>query len=348
MTNCPSFSATYWPFFLSGVLHSLLGVVFPLPPKILYKRQSLILSDGGTISLDWHSRTDIPKYSDVIVLILPGFESGSQAPYIRRCVASLRDFQCVVLNFRGYSQPITSGKYHNLSSTEDMKFAIEYLIARNPTKKFVAIGFSMGANMLLKYLAEEAKAGNSIPFLCAVSASNPFDLQALYKYHYSNSKIKNFAYDIWHFVALYQLKRKIKRYAELFKDKVDMNAVMTSRSLLEFADRFSAQIYGLESGDEYLRRASCINFLRRQNDTNEHWEIPIPVLVVTATDDPLVPASNVPWDITAWHSNVILLSTKCGGHLGWLTISLHNWLNPLLNEFIQAVLLKTHATPNKK
>lgn len=127
-----------------------------------------------------------------------------------------------------------------------------------------------------------------------------------------------------------------------------MNAVMTSRSLLEFADRFSAQIYGLESGDEYLRRASCINFLRRQNDTNEHWEIPIPVLVVTATDDPLVPASNVPWDITAWHSNVILLSTKCGGHLGWLTISLHNWLNPLLNEFIQAVLLKTHATPNKK
>lgn len=39
-------------------------------------------------------------------------------------------------------------------------------------------------------------------------------------------------------------------------------------------------------------------------------EINIPLLVLNAADDPLVPPSSVPWDLTTWHSSVIQVHSQ--------------------------------------
>jgi pimeloyl-ACP methyl ester carboxylesterase len=52
---------------------------------------------------------------------------------------------------------------------------------------------------------------------------------------------------------------------------------------------------------------SVLNLITEKNlkgIENQHREIPIPVLVITATDDPLVPPNNIPRNITTWHSKV--------------------------------------------
>jgi hypothetical protein len=61
-----------------------------------------------------------------IYIYISTHSGGSHAPYIRRCIASLKQFQCVVLNFRGYSQPITVWQISHRSHFRFRSFFIKW------------------------------------------------------------------------------------------------------------------------------------------------------------------------------------------------------------------------------
>ena len=63
--------------------------------------------------------------------------------------------------------------YHS-GQTDDLRFFLEALCVRQSPERIYAVGFSLGANVLLKYLAESPDS----PVRHAVAVSPPLDLAA--------------------------------------------------------------------------------------------------------------------------------------------------------------------------
>lgn len=108
---------------ISGVFHSIIGIILPLGRlgSVKFSVQELKTKDNGLLSLVW-----IGEKKEKKILLLPGFEGGSASTYISRfariCVET-NEFQVVVLNFRGYNnQPVRSPRYHDLGNTDDLDF----------------------------------------------------------------------------------------------------------------------------------------------------------------------------------------------------------------------------------
>ena len=78
---------------------------FPLK----YEREIFILSDGGTIALDWQIDQDggIPneKSTKPILAVVAGLSGGNDNGYLYSMmkVATQNGYKCLVLNFRGAS-----------------------------------------------------------------------------------------------------------------------------------------------------------------------------------------------------------------------------------------------------
>jgi len=335
LQKCPTLKKTYWPILfisLSSVMHSLIGQIVPPPPRIKYCRQKLSHPDGGTMSLDWFpekaSKPTVP-----IVFILPGFEGGSNSAYIRHFVRALnsKGYISVVFNFRGYAdQELTSPKYHDLGSLEDMNFAVNILTKEAPNVPLIAIGYSMGANLLVKYLAE---VGSDVPFIGAISAANPYDLDHMQRHHEDKPFWIRVFYEIYHTLALWKLKAKVFSNKKVFEAcSLDFDKIKKAKTLPEFSDSFSRVLYKYDSVGQYYSKASCNNYLIKPNS------IKIPLLCLSSLDDPLVPPTCIPYAACRQNQNIILATTSVGGHLGWLNNKGGKWLNQAAKEYIAALL----------
>ena len=128
------------------------------------------LEDGDFLDLDWISpdHADAPVVLDLRVL--------SQSHYARALATGLadRNLQACVMSFRGCSGEINRlPRSYHAGETQDPDFIISRIHERFPSTPLFAIGYSLGANMLLKWQSEQGHAA----FLTGVIAvSAPFDL----------------------------------------------------------------------------------------------------------------------------------------------------------------------------
>uniref|UniRef100_K3WXA0 AB hydrolase-1 domain-containing protein n=1 Tax=Globisporangium ultimum (strain ATCC 200006 / CBS 805.95 / DAOM BR144) TaxID=431595 RepID=K3WXA0_GLOUD len=156
-------------------------------PVIPYERQILDMPDGGIVSLDWalppRENGSIPSVREVdpdkrTMIILPGLTGGSGELYIRNTVAQLLDhgWQVVVMNARGCANtPLKTAHLFSSGYTDDLRSTVKYLRAKYnfENEAFVGLGFSMGSNVLVKYLGEEKE---NAGLTAGISVGNPFDL----------------------------------------------------------------------------------------------------------------------------------------------------------------------------
>jgi uncharacterized protein len=92
--------------------------------------------------------------------------TGSTEAYARAVVAPATapvsdgglGYRAVVMNFRGCAgTPITSPQLYSAGHTEDIQQAVWYIRNLYPKAPLVGLGFSLGANVLTRYLAEEGE-----------------------------------------------------------------------------------------------------------------------------------------------------------------------------------------------
>jgi len=102
-------------------------VVFPAG----YTRELLVISDGGTLALDWDQGIPNPdeKPSKPILIMIPGVAGDSDNMYQISLARHVRThFKVVNLLMRGGNGiPITSGKLNYAGSWEDIKEGFEYV-----------------------------------------------------------------------------------------------------------------------------------------------------------------------------------------------------------------------------
>ena len=91
---------------------------------------------------------------------------GSNEAYVRAILAPAcapvdeggLGYRAVVVNSRGCAgTPVTSQKLYHCGNTDDARQALMYISHRYPKAKLIGLGFSLGANILVRYLAQEGE-----------------------------------------------------------------------------------------------------------------------------------------------------------------------------------------------
>jgi hypothetical protein len=166
----------------------------------------------------------------------------------------------------------------------------------------ILAGFSLGGNVLLKWLAEHRDA--SIHAAAAISV--PFDL-ARGARHIDRGFAKVYQAN---FIA--SLKRKVYAKLEHFPDLVDRGKLDAVRSIREFDDLLTAPLHGFADADDYYTRSSALAVLQ---------DVRVPTLLLSAVDDPFLPAA-VLEDVRAVAAKNPALHVEFverGGHVGFVS-----------------------------
>ncbi|RUR27212.1 hydrolase [Vreelandella andesensis] len=291
-----------------GHLQTLYSSLCRTSPQLHRRRERMTLQDGDFMDVDWFGPEE---GSEHCVLLLHGLTGSSSSLYIlgQQQALAARGLQSVAVNWRGCSgEPNHRARGYHSGVSEDLADVVNQLAARYPTKLLTAIGYSLGGNVLLKYLGEE---GSHTPLRGAVAVSVPFRLD-----HCADRISKGFS-------RIYQARfmRDLRRYVEhkqcafSHQGRREELARLASLETLEgmttfwdFDGRVTAPLHGFESAEDYYQRCSSAFFV-------EHLRIP--TLIIHAQDDPFIYPQSVPHAETL-PSHVTLELHATGGHVGFI------------------------------
>jgi predicted alpha/beta-fold hydrolase len=210
-----------------------------------------------------------------------------------------------LLIFRGCGDaPNTARRFYHSGETDDLEFTLRRILDEFPGVPIGLAGYSLGGNVLLKYLGEHGKyVPDSVVGAAAVSV--PFDLEQGARYIGQGfSRV----YDR-HFLASLKEKafEKLGRYPDLF----DRGMLERATTIFDFDNAVTAPVHGFADAVDYYTRSSSRHFLE---------EIRVPTLLLSSFDDPfLPPAVLAAVQATASRNPSLEVEfTKQGGHVGFV------------------------------
>ena len=267
--------------------------------NIMLERERFELPDGDFVDLDWVGKNN----TGPIILILPGLEGSIYSPYAKGMLYAIaqQNWRGVFMHFRGCSgEPNRLPRSYHSGETGDIAALVMALKKREPQTVFAAIGFSLGGNMLLKWLGET---GQDNPLQAAIAISVPFELQkTAERIQCGFSKLYQ-----WHL-----LNCLCKRLTQKFQGRPIPNNFPTAlkfQTLQEFDDQVTAPLHGFTGAIDYYTRSSSRQYLNK---------IQIPTLILQAQDDPFMTHDIIPQK-SELSSHVRFELTRSGGHVGFVT-----------------------------
>lgn len=321
--NITTFSAPWW--LRSAHLQTILAKY--LSPKYRFNTHSeiFILDDSDTLQLNW-SEVLQPNDTRPLVILLHGLAGDINSHYIQGIFNALQqaNYPAVLMHFRGCNgQPNKLARAYHSGDTADFSAVITMLQQRFPLMPLCAIGFSLGANVLLKYCGEQA-ADN--PLRAAVAVSPPLSLSAC------ATRINQGSSKIYQRYLLQRLKaataQKLTTLSS-FPLPLTLNQIQNIKSIREFDELYTAPIHGFKDAEDYYQRASGKAFLKH---------ITVPTLIIHAKDDPFLSDDVIP---APTELNACIEYQLCthGGHVGFVSgrtpFQATYWLNQRIPTFLQ-------------
>ncbi|KAJ1666866.1 hypothetical protein IW140_002477 [Coemansia sp. RSA 1813] len=340
-TECPTLTdpretMVPTPYLATGLLQTIYATMMirkrDNSSDIVYRRQLITMEDGATISLDWcTSSSDLSEAP--VVMIMSGVGGSSQEHHIRAlakslALSSLLTPRVVVVNHRGTAHtPITSSRPYDVGFTDDLRTVVNHISSEYPGSKIVGVGFSMGANILTKYMGEE---GPLCPLACAVAVCCPFDIEVSGAAMNESNVLNNHVFQP---AVMSTLMRALKRaeHLELNPEwNLDITRIRNAKRLSELEDELLVKINGYSDRTEYYRKSSSARFV-------DH--ITVPLLAINSLDDRITPPQGIPVHKFTENPNIALALVPHGGHLGFLTgVPPRIWFIKPIEEFITAIL----------
>ncbi len=296
--------------------------------RLEVRSERLELPDGDCVQLDWAGdggRSDSP-----IVILVPGLQGDIGSGYIRGLLRAFqaRGWRGVLLNHRGRGQPNRKRQSYHSGMTCDLDYFVRLLSDKEPGVPIAVAGFSLGANICLKWLGEWGHCGRALPIVGAVAVATPFNLAAVAE------NINRGLARVYQWYLLRSLHKDMERKMTVMGDTLGFTRGELRRlnTFFKFDDRVTGPWHGFAGAADYY--AQC-----RSDPLLKH--IAVPTLVLCANNDPLVPARLLPraGDVS---DKVTLEITQGGGHLGfvggrwpWAT---RYWLETRIPEFLAAFL----------
>lgn len=291
------------PLVRGGHFQTVVAAFLPgtKPYKYAAVQHKLTLDDGDQIVL--HDDRPMPwQTGDPVALLVHGLGGSHRSGYMVRGAAKLTALGVRVfrMDLRGWGagfglnrRPLHAGR------SEDARQALEYVLDICSDSPVNVVGFSMGANMVLKMAGEYADRPPS-RLAGVMGVSPPICLESCMKSMRENFWNRFYDRNFVRWLQRYHRNRK-----PLFPDEeVPQNF---PPGLLEYDALITAPQSGFVDAADYYNRASAGPLLKH---------ISVPALVLAAEDDPIIPIANFQPNLCS--ATTQLEITPGGGHLGFI------------------------------
>lgn len=295
------------------------NVIYPSMPPAL-RRERLELPDGDFVDADWTLNNSGP-----IVIVLHGLEGSIRSHYAARILRRIQGLglRGVLLHFRGCSgEPNRLAIGYHSGFTQDLEYFTGLLKQREPHTPLAAIGYSLGASVLLKWLGESTHGDR---LRTAVAVSVPFDLAN------AAHTIERGVARIYKWSLLGSLRRSSARKFKRIPAPFPLPAIRKLRAFRDFDNAMTAPLHGFRDADDYYATCSSRRYLKT---------ITVPTLILHSSDDPLMTPAAVPL-IEELSPAITLELSHRGGHVGFVNGSLlkpNMWLAERISRHLVASL----------
>jgi predicted alpha/beta-fold hydrolase len=296
-----------------------------------YERTTLSINDGITLTLDILSPFQITNSpfeklsldAAPLLLICPGLGSNSDNDLITNICAEAqtRRWRSIVYNRRGHSNNPTQW-FPQHAQLDDLKEVVSYLNVRYPYALKVMMGISCGANLAVKYIGSPDLPN---PFLGAISVSNGFDI---------DEATRSFT-PMVHQIMLEWLRGlywQHKPALQAAHPDLNYKAIENAKNAREFEEHLVLPIYGFSTLDEYYKSQSCISHIDN---------VRIPLLVITARDDPIVSPERAKCAMDSANPHILTMVTNRGGHANWIESKGSSWLVHVIMTYTENLIHRT-------
>lgn len=237
-----------------------------------------------------------------LALLLHGWEGSAASGYMQHTAATLlaRGFEVFRLNFRdhGDTHHLNEDMFHSCRLAEVVQAAGE-VARRFPSRPMVAAGFSLGGNFALR-LALAAPAA-SVPLVHAAAVCPAIDPAAVLR-------ALEQGLPLYHWYFMRKWRRSLQRKRALFPHRHDFDdsvLALDMRGLTGWMVRRHTTLADLQDYfDGYAVAGGRLAALQ------------VPVSVLAAADDPVIPVEGFPQLELPAHSRLEI--ADFGGHCGFL------------------------------
>ncbi len=296
-----------------------------MPRQIGLVNESIILptqdDTGDRLFLHVHRLVGHEREKFPVVVLIHGLEGDSDSLYIIKAADKLlrAGFHVIRMNMRGCGAGrMLANNCYNAGNTIDLETVLEYA-SRKISPDIAVVGYSLGANVTLKYFGEDRDERNRQRSVFGarpirgkikdriastfVAASPPLDL------HASCENLDAPACRTYRNMFLKEIKKRV--YERKF-DSVEHNLSELRHidNWFSFDHLYIAPAAGFLGAIEYYMGVASRYFVHN---------IKQPGLILHAKDDPLI--NFIGWDETDWElmPHITAQLTEQGGHVGWIS-----------------------------
>jgi len=240
--------------------------------------------------------------SGPLIVLLHGLEGSSRSKYAAALLERIEriGWGGVLMQFRGCSgEPNRLDRSYHSGDTGDLRFVIAMLKRRFPLRRILAVGYSLGGNVLLKHLGETAEDGT---IFAAAAVSVPYELAA------GANRLNRGTSRLYQRHLIRSMQKKARNKFSLRQPPIDLSGLDSWTDFWSFDDNVTAPLHGFRDAEEYYRESSCRQYL---------GAIRTPTLLLHAEDDPFLLRSAIP-NREELSASTILELTRRGGHVGFV------------------------------
>jgi predicted alpha/beta-fold hydrolase len=272
----------------------------------LLRRETLELPDGDVTAVDWVVEGDSLPDAAPLLVILHGLEGSAESSYARMLMEAVleRGWRSCVLHFRdcGDYRNRLPRRYH-AGETNDLRHFLRELHGQREASgnpgPVLAVGYSLGGNVLLKYLGESK---SETPLAAAAAVCAPLNL------HVCAEALNNGFSKSYQYYLLKRMKNSVTQKFDRHTAAFDWQKAMSAKTFAEFDDAVTAPLHGFAGMQDYYDRCSATHFLDK---------IERPTLIINALDDPFMSPAVIP-AADKLSDQVTLEISENGGHVGFV------------------------------
>ena len=264
-----------------------------------WTESEVVLDDGTRVQLDciWHDP------SRPTLVAIHGLAGSSHSGYMLGFSqkASHLGWNSVLPKLYDSNPERNRAKVFHAGASQEVGEMLTWVRRRSYGPVFV-VGVSMGGNILLKLLGEWGEKGSQwIDSAAAISPLLDLDLSSKLLL-----KPSNFLYRRY-FVK--RLKAVVLQRAEHWRRFVDLDDLLSVRSVHAFDQAFTVPLGGFQDVQDYYQRASALPLLKL---------VGVPTLLIHAKDDPVLPWEPLLGDQVCSNPALQICLTNQGGHVGFI------------------------------
>lgn len=265
------------------IIHSIVGrVKCPWP---LGERIYLQLPDMATLTYDLYM--PLGEYEDdITVAVCPGIGNTSESVYIRMFVhyAQCLGYRLAVLNHIGAlaSVQVTTPRIFTYGHTNDYEAMVTHLTKKFPHTHIVAVGFSLGGNLVTKYMGDKNVAKPEM-LIGGISVCQGYNAVQATNFLLNWQNFRRF----YLYIMTENMKNIIMKHRQILlgddvKAKFGLNErkIFEANTLPELDEAYTRKVHSFYSVNHLYRWSSSLNYVD---------SLARPMVFMNAKDDPLVP-----------------------------------------------------------